>query len=300
MNLFAGRLEPARRRRGATSQTADGGRDRRLARTASPSVAVDDVARHPAARRRLAPPRPAGGVGSQRARRGVVEEVAVARRPGPRPARGAAPPLVAEVTRGSVERLGLREGAWPCSRPARRSRSSSWSNAVRNPIPWGREDRTERPALAGPRGRRARAPGEAQPDPPLPRRAARADPHGARPGHPDQDLPRPGVLHPEPVDGADTLPARTTACWSRRSPTTSVASPSAATSSCSRSPTRRTAGRRPRRGRRAFHWLFQKIGVRAARQRGLHQAGDRPARRHGEGEGRQGLRERRTRSTSRT
>src|SRR2546429_2064125 len=41
------------------------------------------------------------------------------------------------------------------------------------------------------------------PDLPLPRRAARACHHGARPGDPDQDLPLPSLLHPERVDGAD-------------------------------------------------------------------------------------------------
>ena len=62
------------------------------------------------------------------------------------------------------------------------------------------------------------------------------------------------------------------------------------------------AARSPDRGAVGgfFHWLFQGLGRAAPDQRGLREAGDRPARRHRLGQGRQRLRERRRSSTSPT
>ena len=279
-----GLARPARataRRRSVTDDGSD--------RDGGPATPVAEATR--GRRRRFA--RSTSSLHTARARGFAAQRARTARSPRSRSTATAPGSASRPRLRSSRRSPPARCTGWACRRAAtvwasfkavevvaRRSGQGARRQDARSRYPW--RVKTDRAGVA--RGSRARAhPAEAAaqaPDPAVPGRAARADPHGLRPGAVDQDVPVAGLLHPVGFDGAHAA-CRATACWCSRSRTTSTI-PGAATSSCSKTPTPR---RPPDRGVVGgfFHWLFQGLGRAAARERGLHQAGDRLARRHGRG-----------------
>ena len=249
MNLFAGTLEPLEDGAGLL-RTGDG--------------AITVVARGRASRRGdRASPRSTPSTwrcicGRPRARRatsfeGAIAEVAIDGDAGARPHRTAPRRSSAEVTRGSVERLGLREGGrvWAVLQsgrgPLRVERAMP--EPATTGYPWTGEDRRPR----GARGRRAPEPDarEApQPGPAVPGRAARAA-SSWRWSWPllIKTFLVQAFFIPSRLDGADARAGR---------PRPRLEDPvllrrprAAATSSCSRTPTRQRRAR-PRRRRRAL------------------------------------------------